>query len=693
MRSTWNRYLAPLRDNRGSGVVLVLVSMLFVSMLGATVLYMSYTGFQMKVTERQGKQTFYDAAAAMSEVEAGVQQVVTDSIASAYNTVLVHYSDPTYLSASGSATMTEKFQSVFRGNVSGWSVGGKALISGSAVSADVLKSFLSTPAAVTVSAGNAVFEPGIAAGDGGRIVLKNVVVSLNRQPTGTEYTSRVGADLVIDMPDFYYLTSEYSITGIPQFAVIAKNSLTQAIGASLLSIDGSAYAGAVTLSGTGSTFTISNGVMICAKDLSVTDGGGGGKPRLTVEPTVSLWSGGITLNAAGTAALGGTTYVADDLALEGTGAGATLSGTYFGFGDSTTSSAESSAILVNGRGTALNLTGLNRLILAGHAFVGDSFFPSQTVVGAEVMMGESLAVKSNQLAYLIPAENLVGTTLNPLVTGNAPTVTLNATLPILGTKLPAEYGMSLKRVELPRGSSSIYYYFMQFATPAGANQFYADYFALHREPISANLALYTTLTGAPGVAQTAGYTVRPSGGSYSLLAPAANTDYLTSTSAQLKGMFHNLCRTLTPTTTAGVTDPYQYIVKESAVNALASGVTEFKNTEGEMVALIARGDYVIGTSTPDTVRLVLATGNVTVSRNFEGLIVSGNTISINDAQVRTVKADEANVVRAFAAKNTAGAEFRSFLNIDVGATVEGTTGGSGSWSLDRLVTLRNWTKD
>ena len=26
MRSTWNRYLAPLRDNRGSGVVLVLVS-------------------------------------------------------------------------------------------------------------------------------------------------------------------------------------------------------------------------------------------------------------------------------------------------------------------------------------------------------------------------------------------------------------------------------------------------------------------------------------------------------------------------------------------------------------------------------------------------------------------------------------------------------------------------------------------
>ena len=58
MIQTWKKGLASLRNNRGSGVVLVLVCMLFVSILGTTLLYMSYTGFRMKVAERQGKQTF-----------------------------------------------------------------------------------------------------------------------------------------------------------------------------------------------------------------------------------------------------------------------------------------------------------------------------------------------------------------------------------------------------------------------------------------------------------------------------------------------------------------------------------------------------------------------------------------------------------------------------------------------------------
>lgn len=665
--------------------------MLFVSILGATLLYMSYTGYQMKVTERQGKQTFYDAASAMSEIEAGVQQVVTDSIANAYNAVLVHYSDPGYLT--GSATMTQKFQSVFQEFVYGWSHSGMVLVGpSSSISPAVLSSFLSNPDGLTVSAGSAVFEAATEADAAGRIVLKNVEVALAKQPTDTRYASRVKADIVIDMPDFYYLTSEYSITGIPQFAVIAKESLIQNVGNSTLAIDGSAYAGSMALSGTSSSFTITNGVMICARDLSVTDGGSPGNARLTVDGTVSLWAGGIAVNSSGSVSLKGTTYVADDLALEGLGASASLSGSYFGFGDSTVRSNESSSIIVNGRGTSLNMTGLNRLMLAGHAFISESFFPS-SVVGADVMMGESLAVKSNQKAYLIPAENLVGSTLNPFVDATATSsVSLNLSKPILGTKTPADYGMSLKHVVLPRGSSYIHYYFMKFSDVAKANQYYADYFALHQDALSTNLALYTTLTGAPAVAQTAGYTVRRNGASHSLLAPVTNTDYLTSTSAQLKTMFTNLCQTLTPTMSAVGNDPYGYIVNSAAVNGL-SGVNQFFDSENNLVGVIANGDYSINTDTPPTLKLVLATGSVSVNNDFTGLIIAGKNISINNANVHTVKADEENVVRAFASKNTADKEFRSFLNIDVGATVEGTAGGSSNWSLDQLVSLRNWTKD
>ncbi|MCQ4769554.1 hypothetical protein NE579_03605 [Intestinimonas massiliensis] len=703
MIQTWKKGLASLRNNRGSGVVLVLVCMLFVSILGTTLLYMSYTGFRMKVAERQGKQTFYDASAAMNEIEAGVQKMVTDSIAAAYNTVLVHYSDPSYLvenRADGSMitlTMTQKFQGVFRSLVYAWTYDGThALIGseGSAVSPDGLASFLSSPAGLQVTAGAACFErDSLNSSDAGRMVLKDIQVTLDRQPSDTRYTSQVKTDFVIDMPDFYYLTSEYSITGIPQFAVIARTALTQAIGSSTLAIDGSAYAGSVLLSGAGSTFTITNGVMICSKGVDVTDAGRNGSPRLTVDDTVSLWADSVIVNTGGSVSLRGTAYVSDDLALEGRGASASLSGAYFGFGDSTHRADESSAILVNGRDTSLNLSGLNRLTLAGHAFVSDSFFPD-SVIGTDVMMGESLAVKSNQHAYLIPAENLEGTSLNPSVTDSAASsVTLDAGKPILGDKFPVDYGISLKHVVIHRGSSFIHYYFMHFSSTAQANRYYMDYFTLHQEELLSDLMLYTTLTDSPMVTQTAGYTIGRRGTDYSLLAPTSNTDYLSSTSAQLKSMFSNLCQTLSPTASASVRDPYEYIVNESAVSSLGSGAVSFRDSSGSMVAVIANGDYSINSSSPSTLKLVLASGSVSVSQDFTGLIISGGTISINNAIVSTVKADEENVAKAFSARDAEGREFRSFLNIDVGSTVEGTSGGSNVWNLDHLVSCRNWSKD
>ena len=80
--------LKALKGNSGSGIVLVLVCMLCVSMLGIMILYLSYTGLLIKVTERQSQENFYDATTAMDEVRAGVQKAASDSIAEAYKTML-----------------------------------------------------------------------------------------------------------------------------------------------------------------------------------------------------------------------------------------------------------------------------------------------------------------------------------------------------------------------------------------------------------------------------------------------------------------------------------------------------------------------------------------------------------------------------------------------------------------------------
>ena len=66
--------LKTLRGNRGSGIVLVLVCMICVSILGTLIMYLSYTGYMFKITERQSKADFYSATTAMDEIRACVQK-------------------------------------------------------------------------------------------------------------------------------------------------------------------------------------------------------------------------------------------------------------------------------------------------------------------------------------------------------------------------------------------------------------------------------------------------------------------------------------------------------------------------------------------------------------------------------------------------------------------------------------------
>ena len=47
------------KDNRGSGIVMVLVCMLCVALMGAAMLSMSYTGLRIKVAQRQAEKDFY----------------------------------------------------------------------------------------------------------------------------------------------------------------------------------------------------------------------------------------------------------------------------------------------------------------------------------------------------------------------------------------------------------------------------------------------------------------------------------------------------------------------------------------------------------------------------------------------------------------------------------------------------------
>ena len=108
-------------------------------------------------------------------------------------------------------------------------------------------------------------------------------------------------------------------------------------------------------------------------------------------------------------------YIANDLNIETNNSLVTLGGKYYGYSyneknDASSSdmvnSDYSSAILINGKNTTLQSDGLQSLVLAGRSFVSREK-ENGTKTVSDIRMGESIAVKSNQLAYLVPDEFIV----------------------------------------------------------------------------------------------------------------------------------------------------------------------------------------------------------------------------------------------------------------------------------------------
>ena len=195
----------------------------------------------------------------------------------------------------------------------------------------------------------------------------------------------------------------------------------------------------------GRTLNIAKGERtVCAGEVTL---GQNGTFHSAAETT--LWAQGVNLTSA-KAELLGKTYLADDLTVKaGTGSYVKLAGEYYGYGDvesalkshnsveygypdestsdasQTTSSAEtaktaktyekksasalSSAITINGKSTTLDLSGLDKLLLAGKNYIASkALSTSGTGNSDDVLTGESLTVKGTQLAYLVP-DSLLGT--------------------------------------------------------------------------------------------------------------------------------------------------------------------------------------------------------------------------------------------------------------------------------------------
>ncbi|MEG2010282.1 MAG: hypothetical protein RR032_07760, partial [Oscillospiraceae bacterium] len=320
------------------------------------------------------------------------------------------------------------------------------------------------------------------------------------------FETNLTTDITIQIPDFF--AKALIPASVNNCAIVTNGSLSSQ---GDHTVKGTIYTGKdVTV--TNGTLSQTNGDLFSKGNVSLS--GGATFNFGEVGKSNELWAAGINVgsgnkaggNGSGTANISGKAYVADDLTIDGPKGKSyvKLSGEYFGFGGGTTHGT-SSAIIVNALGSKLDISGLSKLTLAGISFVdiagvdfSESIGGTPSLNQTPIPMGQSISAKSDQLAYLLPAECITNYPSNPCVFNDRnmveePNIDKSTTLwkvdntpKKLSDYIDNDKGIAktlYKNLDGPEGPV-LAYVFMDFKDKTGANNYFKDYFSAKPENIS-----------------------------------------------------------------------------------------------------------------------------------------------------------------------------------------------------------------
>ena len=235
------------------------------------------------------------------------------------------------------------------------------------------------------------------------VVLKDIQVYYKDQK-GNE--SLIKTDIKIVLPKLEF-SAGTAVPNLIDFSIVADEEL-ELVAAGENDFTGDIYAGSVKAN-LASLVLKEESKLVVKNDILLEN-----NAKLIGNSNSTIWAKSIIVDSA-ELVVKGVTHVSNDLNLKGTTPKAILQGIYNGYGNSMTEADKSSAILINGKEAILDMSNTNAITLAGHAYVGTKknntgttdLTISETNQGNNVYMGESVAVKSDQLMYLVPG-NCIG---------------------------------------------------------------------------------------------------------------------------------------------------------------------------------------------------------------------------------------------------------------------------------------------
>ena len=435
----------------------------------------------------------------------------------------------------------------------------------------------------------------------------------------------------------------------------------------------------------------------------------------------------------------GSCFVEDDLVMNGSESAITLKGKYYGYNfqqnydvlSDTKDAKYSSAVMINGKQCRLDMTGLTYLMIAGRTYLSRASNDStEAASNQDIALGESLSVRSNQLAYYVPAK---------YVSGNMFTSTgLAAFEAETGVNNVASYLNSAKQVAAYHyrdvsGVSSTSYY-LNFASEAKANEYFILYCSAKKAGNIQNYAAKYLTNDAIKINDDQILTLkgdlmsrRNDGDSFLVQSPKVAIDggdwkkdgVYWELSSGLAVKYKALQLGLTEANAAATEDNVRFtktddplfdtlidrtaLENEVSANGTAdvSGNLSYKAvdhlaSDNSAVILVKNKVDAAGKSTkyviPDACRkgIIIATGDVEVKHNFTGLILSGDTITFFSHV--SVDADEMLVSQLFADDLASGMPAFSKLFRDYGSAVV-SSHVTGNIDMKTYLNYENWKKE
>lgn len=716
-------------DDRGSAFVAVIIGVTALMIIGTTVMSLATNYVITVIVDQNVTENFYETEGVLGEVRSGLEEICGKANEYAYMEVINNYnSTSTTTDDTLSSTMETKSDvyavkyltgivSLLKNpgmhtlnnatntvdnrmdNTNGWDgIDQPTAADWKSFDIEPIKKMVTRPSTLGSTYGGGGLRYGFriereGGSSTGKIEKMYLIISgIKVDYTDPEgYRSVVQTDIRINVPD-YGFEGNATLDELKKYIVICDDKLSVAHDALNIGFTGNVYTGGEHDHGNYKT-----GIEICpnAKDISfdsdmiISRGDMDVQDKADVRITNQdgeMWLKNIILSEAS----GGTpddtpgltirtslelftnSYILDDLSIDNKNSEVNLGGKYYGYSynkENTVTSPDdtkaeySSAILVNGKNTTLKSDSLSKLILAGRTFV--SRFEDDASTEPDIRMGESLAVKSNQVAYLVPDDCIlpVGDGHNPLleteVIGDNYMASVN--LPQLKNTIAWPYLNETKPVIANYNNDGGYVYlYLNFKSQKDANDYFSKFYSDddNKEILDERAQTYISTLDSNGMKLgaslylIAGNIIHNYYAADGSVKQAANYfdgsgnpngDMLRDGQKKMQNYLGKQLSLLNSGYKTGMASRYELLDSSSQKQLVRDRIIDFDKIDADSGIMdirkpntdtsiggevfITPGNYTLDGSVSRG--LIICGGAVTVMSNFEGLIIAKNGVQVN----------------------------------------------------------------